>query len=101
MHVIISLGFTDKFLLFYSSVLEPDGDLALREVGGGGDASSLVFGNELAGCILFLQLLQLEFGIGNPLLTSTSVTADLRLQGDDVCENREKLLRTEERRLYA
>lgn len=50
----ICLRFTDEFLLFHATVLEPDGDLSLGEVGGGGDPPSLVFGNELAGRVLLL-----------------------------------------------
>ena len=57
MHVIARLGFTDEFLLLDPAVLEPNGDLALREVGARGNAPPLVFGDELAGCILFLQFL--------------------------------------------
>lgn len=52
--MIICLRFTDEFLFLYSSVLEPDGDLALGEIGGGGDTSSLVFGDEFAGRVLLL-----------------------------------------------
>lgn len=89
MHMITSLGFTDKFLLFHPSVLEPNCDLALWEVGPCGDASSLVFGDELAASVLFLQLLQLELGVGNPLLTSTTVVTDLRLQRDYVWREKE------------
>lgn len=88
-HVIV-LGFTDKFLLLDSPVLEPDGDLTLWEVGGGRDAPSLVFGDEFAGCILFLQLLQLDLGVRDPLFTPTTVTADLRLQWHHICEKRRK-----------
>lgn len=44
--------FADHLLLFDSPVLEPDGDLALREVRSGGDAPALLFGDELAGRVL-------------------------------------------------
>lgn len=46
--------FADHLLLFDPPILEPDGDLALREVRGGGDAPTFLFGNELAGCVLLL-----------------------------------------------
>lgn len=82
---VIALGFTDEFLLLDPSVLEPDGNLALGEVGGGGDASPLVFGDELAGCVLLLQLLQLDLGVRDALFTPTPVAADLRLQWHDIC----------------
>lgn len=84
MHVTV-LGFTDEFFLLDSSVLEPDGDLALREVGGGRDAPPLVFGDELAGCVLFLQFLQLDFGVRDSLFASATVTANFRLQWHDIC----------------
>lgn len=80
-----ALGFTDKFLLLDSPVLEPDGDLALREVGGGRDAPPLVFGDELAGCVLLFQLLQLDLGVRDALLAPATVTADLRLQWHNIC----------------
>lgn len=83
----IAFGFTDKFLLLYSPVLEPDGDLALWEVGAGRDAPSLVFGDELAGRILFLQLLQLDLCVRDTFLTPTSVTAYLRLQWHNICRD--------------
>lgn len=86
MHV-AALGFTDEFLLLDSPVLEPDGDLALREVGGGRDAPPLVFGDELAGCVLFFQLLQLDLGVRNALLAPATVTADLRLQWHNIYED--------------
>lgn len=46
--------FADHLLLFDSTVLEPDGDLALGEVRGGRDAPALLFGDELAGRVLLL-----------------------------------------------
>lgn len=79
MHVIV-LGFTDEFLLLDPPVLEPDGDLALREVGGGRDAPPLVFGDELAGRVLLLQLLQLDLRVWDALLASAAIAADLGLQ---------------------
>lgn len=88
-HVITRLGFTDELLLLYSAVLEPDGDLALREVGAGRDSPPLVFGDELAGCVLFLQLLQLELSVRNAFLTSPPVAADFGLQRHDVWEKKE------------
>lgn len=85
---VIALGFTDKFLLLDSPVLEPDGHLTLWEVGGGRDAPSLVFGDELAGCIFFLQLLQLDLGVRDTFFTPTAVAADLRLQWHNVCKEK-------------
>lgn len=85
-HVIVRLGFTDKFLLFYSSVLKPNSNLTLRQVGGGRDASSFVFSNKFASCILFFQFLQLNLSVGNTLLAPSPVTANLRLQRDDIWE---------------
>lgn len=86
----VALGFTDKLLLLDSSVLEPDGDLTFREVGGGRNAPSLVFGDELAGCVLFLQLLQLDLGVRDALFPPSTVTADLGLQWHNVCERRRR-----------
>lgn len=83
---VIVLGFADEFFLFDPPVLEPDGDLALREVSSGRDAPSLVFGDELAGRVLLLQLLELDLGVGNALFAPTTVTANLGLQGHDVCK---------------
>lgn len=71
--------FADHLLLFDPPVLEPDGDLALREVRGGGDAPALLFGNELAGRVFLLQLLQLHLGIRHPFLAPTTVAAHFRL----------------------
>lgn len=81
----VALGFTDKFFLLDSSILEPNGDLTLREVGCGRDASSLVFGDELAGCVFFFQLLQLDLGVRDALFTPTAIAADLRLQWHNIC----------------
>lgn len=83
-HVIVRFRFADEFLLFHSAVLKPNSYLALRQIGGGRDASSFVFSDEFAGCILFFQFLQLELGVGNTLFASSPVTANLRLQRDDV-----------------
>lgn len=83
---VAALGFADELFFLHSSVLEPDGDLALREIGGGGDASPLVFGDELAGGVLLLQLLQLDFGVRDAFLAPSTVAADFRLQWHDVCE---------------
>ena len=55
--MIICFGFTDEFLLLHPAVLEPDGNLALREVSSGGDTSPLVFGDEFAGSVFFFQFL--------------------------------------------
>lgn len=78
------LGFTDEFLLLHPPVLEPDGNLTLREVGGSRDAPPLVFGDELAGCVLFLQLLELNLGVRDAFFAPATVTADFWLQGDDI-----------------
>lgn len=83
-HVAV-LGFADELFFFHSSVLEPDGDLALREVGGGGNTPPLVFGDELARGVLLFQLLQLDFGVRDTFFASSTVAADLRLQWHDVC----------------
>lgn len=83
-HVAV-LGFADELFFFHSSVLEPDGDLALREVGGGRNTSPLVFGDELACGVLLFQLLQLDFGVRDTLFASSTVAADLRLQWHHVC----------------
>lgn len=85
---VIVLGFADEFFLLDPPVLEPDGDLALREVGGGRDAPSLVFGDELAGRVLLLQLLELDLGVRDALFAPATVTADLGLQGHDVCKGK-------------
>lgn len=83
-----ALGFADKLFFFHSSVLEPDGDLALREVGGGRDASPFVFGDELAGGVLLFQLFQLDFGVRDAFFAPSTVAADLGLQWHDVCEKK-------------
>lgn len=75
----ICLGFTDEFFLFDTTVLEPDSNLSLREVGGCRDPPSFVFGNELAGRILFLQLFQLDFGVGDALFAASTIAADFWL----------------------
>lgn len=71
--------FADHLLLFHPPVLEPDGDLALREVRGGRDAPALLFGDELAGCVLLLKLLQLYLGVGHALLAPAPVAAHFGL----------------------
>lgn len=92
---VAALGFADELFFFHSSVLEPDCDLALREVGGGRDASPLVFGDELAGGVLLLQLLQLDFGVRDAFLAPSTVAADLGLQWHDVCEEKSRqIMRT-------
>lgn len=87
---VAALGFADELFFFHSSVLEPDGDLALREVGGGRDASPLIFGDELAGGVLLFQLLQLDFGVRDAFLAPSTVAADLGLQWHDVCEEKSR-----------
>lgn len=82
---VAALGFADELFFLHSSVLEPDGDLALREVGGGRNASPLVFGDELAGGVLLFQLLQLDFGVRDTFFAPSTVAADLRLQRHNVC----------------
>lgn len=86
----IVLGFTDELLLLDPPVLEPDGDLALREVGGGRDAPPLVFGDELAGGVLFLKLLQLDLGVRDALFPPAAVAADFGLQWHDVWMEEER-----------
>lgn len=83
-HVIVRLRFADKFLLFHSAVLKPNSNLTLRQIGGGRDAPSFIFSDEFAGCVFFFQFLQLDLGVGNTLFTSSPVTANLRLQRDDI-----------------
>lgn len=93
-HVIVRLGFADEFLLFHSSVLKPNCNLTLRQTGGGRDASSLVFSDELAGCVFFFKFLQLNLGVGNALFASSSVTANLRLQRDNIWKQQQKQQKT-------
>lgn len=83
-HVIVRLRFADEFLLFHSAVLKPNCNLTLRQIGGGRDTSSFVFSDEFAGCVFFFEFLQLDLGVGNTLFASSPVTADLRLQRDDI-----------------
>lgn len=87
---VTALGFADELFFFHSSVLEPDGDLALREVGGGRNASPLVFGDKLACGVLLFQLLQLDFGVRDAFFASPAVAADLRLQWHHVCEEKSR-----------
>lgn len=88
MHVRAWFRFTDEFLLLHPPVLEPDGDLAFGEISSGRYSPSLVFGDELAGCVLFLQLLQLDLGVRNSLFAASSVAADFWLQRDDIWEKK-------------
>lgn len=48
------LRFANHFLLFHPAVLKPNGNLALGKVSGRRNPSPLLFGNELAGGVLFL-----------------------------------------------
>lgn len=66
------LDFGHKLFLLDAPVLEPDGDLALGQVGGGGDLPPLVLGDELVGGVLLLQLLQLQLGIRDALLSAAA-----------------------------
>lgn len=90
MHVIISLGFADKLFLLHSAVLKPNGDLAFWEVGCRRDASSLVFGDKLACCILLFQFFQLYLGVGNTLFAPSTVTADFWLQRNNIWKTKSK-----------
>lgn len=78
-------AFGDDFFFFDSPVLEPYGNLALRQAGCSGNPPSLLFGNEFAGCIFLLQLLQLDFGVGNPLFPAPAVAADFGLERHHIC----------------
>lgn len=51
------LHFGHKLLLLHPPVLEPDGDLALRQVGRSRDFSPLFLGDELVSGVLLLELL--------------------------------------------
>lgn len=75
----ICLGFTDEFFLFDATVLKPDGNLSLGEIGSCRNPPSFVFGNELAGRVLFLQLFKLDFGVGDALLAASTIAADFWL----------------------
>lgn len=55
-HVSAGLRLADGFLLFYTSILKPDGDLSLWEVSHGGDPSSFIFGDEFVGRVLLFEL---------------------------------------------
>lgn len=65
-----AFDFGDDFFLFHPPVLEPDGDLSLRKVGGGRDLPPLVPGDEFAAGVLLLQLLQLPFAVRDSLLAA-------------------------------
>lgn len=82
------LGFAHHLLLLDPPVLEPDSHLALGQVGGGRNPPPLLFGDEFAGRVLLLQLLQLDFGVRDPLLSPPPITADFGLQGDHVCKKK-------------
>lgn len=83
-HVVVRLRFANKLLLLHSAILKPNSNLALRQIGGGRDASSFVFSDEFAGCVFFFKFFQLDLGVGNTLFASSPVTANLRLQRDDI-----------------
>lgn len=91
MHVIISLGFADKLFLLHSAVLKPNSNLAFWEVGCRRDASSLVFGDKLACCILLFQFFQLYLGVGNTLFAPSPITADFWLQRNNIWKTKSKL----------
>lgn len=65
-----AFDFGDDFFLFHPPVLEPDGDLSFRKVGGCRDLPPFVSGDEFAAGVLLLQLLQLPLAVRDSLLAA-------------------------------
>lgn len=89
-----ALHFGHELLLLHPPVLEPDGDLPLRQVGRGGDLPPLVLGDEFVGCVLFLQFFQLNLGVRYSLLSAPAERRAVVLVRHDICGQREGSLRT-------
>lgn len=81
----VALHFGHELLLLHPPVLEPNGDLPLRQVGGGGDLPPLVFGDELVRGVFFLQLFQLDFGVRYSLLPAPPERRTVVLVRHHVC----------------
>lgn len=79
------LHFGHELLLFHPSVLEPDGDLPLRQVGRGGDLPPLVLGDEFVGRVLFLQFFQLDLSVRYPLLPAPAERRTVVLVRHHIC----------------
>lgn len=89
------LHFCHELLLLHPPVLEPDGDLPLRQVGGSGDLPPLVLGYEFVGSVFFLQLLQLHLGVGDPLLSAAAERRAVMLMSHHICERADREKRAE------
>lgn len=85
-----ALHFGHELLLLHPPVLEPDGDLPLRQVGRGGDLPPLVLGDEFVGCVLFLQFFQLDLGVRYSLLSAPAERRAVVLVRHHICGQREE-----------
>lgn len=74
-----------ELLLLHPSVLEPDGDLPLRQVSCGGDPPPLVLGDEFVCRVLLLQLFQLDLGVRYSFLPATAEWRALVLVHHHIC----------------
>lgn len=80
-----ALHFGHELLLLHPPVLEPDGDLPLRQVGRGGDLPPLVLGDEFVCGVLFLQFFQLDLGVRYPLLPAPAERRAVVLVRHHIC----------------
>lgn len=79
------LHFSHELLLLHPPVLEPDGDLPLRQVDRGGNLPPLILGDEFVGRVLFLQFFELEFGVRYPFLPAPAERRAVVLVSHHVC----------------
>lgn len=79
------LHFGHELLLLHPPVLEPDGDLPLRQVGRGRDLPPLVLGDEFVSGVLFLQFFELELGVRYPLLPAPAERRAVVLVRHHIC----------------
>lgn len=85
-----ALHFGHKLLLLHPPVLEPDGDLPLRQVGHCWNLPPLVLGDEFVGGVLFLQFFELELGVRYPLLSASAERRAVVLVRHHICLKADK-----------